>query len=123
VKPNLIRTGAFNVSEEVTAPQDLGTTTGHVVAWRFNNAPVAGPQDALDTFVDGVKGTTTLHASNDPVNVSTFFVGGTSALPSDLFNGNISELVVVGRSLSDPEVRSYGAYAVMQWPGLPAQQP
>lgn len=114
-RPDLLRIDAWNNNEEVTSTQDLGTTTPHVVAWRITPGSMT---DSYDVFVDGVK-TSQTHAALGNVNVDTFVVGVTSPLPTDFFNGDLSELVVVNRSLTDTEVAAYRTYAKQTWSGLP----
>lgn len=114
-RPDLLRIDSNNVHEEVTSTQDLGTTTPHVVAWRLTPGQT---QDSYDVFVDGNK-TSQASAAVGNVNVSTFLVGSTSPLPTDFLRGDLAELVVVGRSLTDSEIAAYRAYAQTTWGGLP----
>jgi len=51
---------------------------------------------------------------------NTFLVGATSYLPTGLFRGDISELVIVPSSISDADLASFREYARRTWAGLPA---
>jgi len=54
-----------------------------------------------------------------PLGTTTFVLGGSSALPTEMFRGDISEIVIVGRALSEPEVTAFETYARQTWTGLP----
>jgi cysteine-rich repeat protein len=91
--------------------QDLGTGR-HVVAWRFSPEELRVTVDATTTRLplDSIGAITT----------GTFLLGSSSLFGTHLFQGDISELVVVPRGLSDFEVEQFRDYARQVWGGLPA---
>jgi hypothetical protein len=91
-------------------------TGQHVIAWRY-----APDSQTLKVTVDG---TTTSSSSMAPIGAlpqMPFIIGASSPLPSDLFIGNLSELVVVGSSILDADVENFTEYARNKWDGLPTQ--
>jgi hypothetical protein len=102
-------TGTGFRSHATTA--DIGTGR-HVVAWRFSP----------HTMKITVDGTTYESAEQEPlgaISVDMFLMGARTNLPTWLYQGDISELVVVGSSLSDTDVANFRAYAKLNWEGLP----
>ena len=93
--------------------QDLGTGR-HVVAWRY--AP--GPQTATLT-VDGAHSVSSPQPPLGIISAMPLLVGAASPLPTGFFNGDISELVFVGRDITDAELEDFTEYARATWSGLP----
>jgi RHS repeat-associated protein len=105
---NLYRHDDFAVVQESTGTTNVGTAR-HVVAWRY-----AGGGFTKLT-VDGV--TQTMQPS--PVSSITpddwLVMGAASGYPTGLFSGDISELAVIPRSISDAELRAFNTYANTEW--------
>jgi hypothetical protein len=110
----MTRVNAANDGQTFAGTQDLGTGR-HVVAWRY----VAADR-SLRLSVDGVTVGSSTQGNIAPLGPMTFILGAKSTLATGLFQGDISELMIVGRSLSDGEIVSYTNYARTTWSGLPA---
>jgi RHS repeat-associated protein len=124
ILPDVGRLYGLSDLQTYTGPHDLGyrrttdpaTTAEHVIVWRY--------VPASQTITLTVDGTTTTSASIPPINAlsgTPFYVGAATSLPTKLFSGNISELVVVGGNVGDTDVQNLSAYAQAQWHGLPTQ--
>ena len=90
-----------------TTPVD--SLQAHVVAYRFK----AG---SLSITVDATKEPEgTVHQALSTVMNTEFLVGREDTLFARDYAGRLSELIVVGRELTDSEVASYRAYAHLTW--------
>jgi hypothetical protein len=111
--PELTRTHALADSQFFAGPHDLGTEP-HVVVWRYGSST-----QTIDVTVDGVTSSSAALAPIEHLPAMPLIVGAKSLLPTGGFVGDLSELVVVGRTLSDSEVQDFTAYARSTWPHLP----
>jgi hypothetical protein len=107
--PSVIREGESGNSQSLTDPVALGTTP-HAVVWRY--AP-----DSLTVTVDGKSISPSAFPAIDPIAAPVFLVGMHSYLPTGLFNGDLVDLAIVPRSISDAEVASYDQYVAVEWGG------
>jgi hypothetical protein len=98
-----------------TACNQLSGSGLHVVAWRFSPST----QTATLT-VDGAHSVSAPQPPVGNVTAMPFIVGALSPLPTGFFQGDISELVIVGDEVSDEDVQYFTAYARNTWSGLPA---
>jgi hypothetical protein len=101
--------------DHILATQDsVGTTDvgsgRHVVAWRYQNG-------VTKLTVNGVTQTQT-QSPIGPIPPDWFLMGVASGYPTDLFRGDISELAVIPRSISDTELAMFNDYAQAEWGGL-----
>jgi RHS repeat-associated protein len=93
--------------------QDLGTG-GHVVAWRFSPST-----HSVSLTVDGAHAVSTPQPPIGNITPMPLIVGALSPLPTGFFQGDISELVIVGTAISDEQVQNFTEYARNTWSGLP----
>ena len=99
----------------ITQTQSTTSAIGndrHFVAWRFS-------PEVLKVTVDGTTSSSPTLASLDTVLLDTFLIGARTDLPTWLFQGDISELVVIPSTLSDSEVEQFRTNAKNYWGGLP----
>jgi len=92
--------------------QDLGDQR-HVLAWRYT--------PATQTLSQAVDGTITSSSSQPPIFAlpsMPFIIGAQSLLPTGLFHGDLSELVVVPASISDEDILNFTDYARARWDGI-----
>ena len=113
---NLARDDDNWVQQSFTTSADIGTDA-HVVAWRFaagDNAP-----GTMKITVDGTlySETQTTTLANLPLDM--LIVGARTNLPTWLFQGDISELVLFDSAISDNDVTNFRCYARQKWGGLP----
>jgi RHS repeat-associated protein len=82
----------------------------HVVAWRYSNG-------VAKLTIDGVTRTQAQSAIGNFVT-DWFLMGVASGYPTGIFNGDISELAIIPRSISDTAVARFNDYAQAEWGGL-----
>jgi RHS repeat-associated protein len=85
----------------------------HVVAWRYT------PEVAKLT-VDDATTVVTHPSSLANLTLTEMVIGATSGSGNGLFNGDISEIAIIPRSLTDAEITSFRSYAQAEWGGLTA---
>lgn len=102
-----------NNTQMHSGDRDLGIDVPHVVAWRYS--PSAR---TVTLTVDGAHSTSSLQPTLGNLTQMPLIVGATSLLPTGMFRGDISELVIVGDAISDEEVQNFTEYAQNTW-GLP----
>jgi RHS repeat-associated protein len=98
-----------NVAQDFAADVDPASER-HAVVWRYGDG-------VTKVTVDGFTRT----QSQSPIGLISgdqLVVGATSPQPTDLFSGDISELAVIPRSISDNEVARFNDYAQGEWHGL-----
>jgi hypothetical protein len=113
--PDLTRTFGLASGQMYTAPHDLGTAP-HVIAWRYLSST-----ETIEVTVDGTTSASTSLGPIGELPAMPFIIGAKSLLPTGTFTGDLSELVVVGRAISEAEVRDFTDYARLTWPLLPAR--
>jgi hypothetical protein len=109
---DLLRRDATLMTQDFAATGDIGTTTGHVIAWRFS------PETAKLT-VDGTTTTVGPLPSLGSISISTFLVGVRDIYGSEFFRGDLAELAIVPGSVSDAAIANFRSYAQQKWHGLP----
>ncbi len=114
--PDLGRTFSLSYTAAYSGVHDLGTGP-HVVAWRYLPA-----SQTIKLTVDGATSppSNTL-APIGPLPQLPLLIGAGSLLPTRLYHGDISELVIVASSLDDNDIQNFTDYARLQWNGLPTQ--
>jgi hypothetical protein len=111
---DLMRRDGFSQGQPFSVAQDLGVDVAHSVAWRYSPN-----EHLLKLTIDGVTTTSEAFAPISALSDSMpFIIGAKTLLPTSLFKGKISELVVVGGSIFDDQVDNFTAYASGKWPGL-----
>jgi hypothetical protein len=113
VVPDLTRTYSLGTSQMFTGPHDLGNDR-HVVAWRY-----LPDTQMMELTVDGVPSGSARLPAIPALAPMDFIIGAKSLLPTGLFQGDISELVITDSRATDV-VQNYTEYARMHW-ALPAQ--
>jgi RHS repeat-associated protein len=116
--PELIRTYGSSDTQMYNGPHDLGSGANqrHVIAWRYS------PSDhVMKVTLDGTTTSSSAMPAIGPLTSMPFIVGAKSLLPTGMFQGDISELVITNTVLSDAEVQNFTEYARIQWGDLPAQ--
>jgi hypothetical protein len=98
-------------TQSKTGTEDLGTDR-HVVAWRYS-------PEVLKVTIDDETFTSSTQSSLGTISPTVFLVGARSDLPTQLFSGDISELVVIPSEISDADVANFREYAQAAWGGLP----
>lgn len=88
---------------------DIGTAA-HVVAWRQDPST-----RVITQVIDGVSTSSASMPAIGPLPAMPLLVGARSLLPTGLFQGDISELRIVGRALTDQEIQDYTEYSRSQW--------
>jgi hypothetical protein len=106
---NLRRLDHILATQDPVGSIDVGAGR-HVVAWRYQNG-------VTKLTVDGLTQTQT-GSPIGPIPADWFLMGVASGHPTDLFRGDISELAVIPRSISDTELASFNNYAQAEWGGL-----
>jgi hypothetical protein len=106
---DLFRQDGFLASQEGIGNIDTGPAP-HVVAWRYENG-------TAKLTVDGAT-QTQQHAPIGAIPPDWFLMGAASGYPTGLFSGDISELAVIPRSISDAELARFNDYALAEWGGL-----
>jgi hypothetical protein len=107
---NLFRRDDFNTQEYV-GNISLANAP-HVVAWRYENGTAR-------LTVDGATQAQT-NATIGAFPPDWFLMGLGSGFDSNTFVGDISELAVIPRSISDAEVARFTEYAITEWGGFPS---
>jgi RHS repeat-associated protein len=102
---NLFRHDDSAVVREYSGSIELGSTN-HVVAWRYQNG-------TAKLTVDGTTQTQT-QSPLGPIPPDWILMGASNGYGSD-FNGDLSELAVIPRSISDSELARFNAYANTEW--------
>jgi hypothetical protein len=110
---NLARDDDAWGTQSLSSSADAGTGR-HVVAWRF----IPGTTDVMKITVDQTTYTNDSLTSLGQLSVDKLLVGSRSDY-TWLFNGDISELVVVPSTVSDSDVANFRNYAQCEWGGLP----
>ena len=95
-----------------TNPTSILPGTSHIVVWRFS-------ANSFQLTVDGTTQTSGTQAPFGPLTFDTFILGAKTTLPTGLFQGSVSELVVVPAAVSDTDVAAFHAYAELAWGPLP----
>ena len=106
---DLYREDQFLASQESVGTTDLGNAL-HAVAWRYDYGVVK-------LTVDGV----TQVQQQPPIGLAAsdvFLMGVANGFGTGAFSGDISELAVIPRSISDTEVARFNAYAKLEWDGF-----
>lgn len=109
---DLTRNHEFVWTQPFQSPHDIGTTR-HVVAW--------GVDPASQTIRLSVDGTTSASTGLQPIEglpAMPLYVGAASGLPTGLFSGDLSELIVVRGSMSDHDIQNYTEWASTNWGGI-----
>jgi hypothetical protein len=106
-RPNLGR-DSDPAKQDFSAPHNLGSTAPHVVAWRFT-------PNTMRITVDGTTYSSGSLNATGPLTFEYLLVGARSDLPTGMFRGDISELVLVPAYLSDGELVSFRTYAQLKW--------
>jgi RHS repeat-associated protein len=117
--PELMRTHSLSSAQMYTGPHDLGSGTNrrHVVAWRYSPS-----NHSMKVTLDGTTTSSSSMPAIGPLTSMPFIVGAKSLLPTGLFQGDISELVITNTTLTDAEVQNFTEYARINWGSdLPAQ--
>ena len=109
---DLFRYDSNGVTQEFAGTTDVAADI-HAAVWRY------APEGSKLTL-DGSTQTTSGGVSLAPLGFNSFLVGASTFLPTDLFTGDISELAVVPRSITDTEVNTFERYAHDEW-GVPLQ--
>lgn len=115
--PDLTRTYGLAYGQMFTGPHDVGAGW-HVVAWRYTSST-----QKMQITVDGATSTSNELAPISDLPSMPFVIGAKSLLPTGVYTGDISELVVVGHAVLDSDVQNYTDYARAAWSGqnIPAQ--
>jgi hypothetical protein len=112
--PDLNRTWSLGTTQAFAGPHDLGTDN-HAIAWRYYPAT-----QTMEVTVDGMVTPPSAHLPAIPsLSPMDFIIGAKSMLPTGLFKGDISELVITDSVAADL-VQNFTAYARLHW-NLPAQ--
>jgi hypothetical protein len=96
--------------QQYVGGQDLGTAVPHVVAWRYQ--PATG---VMTQVIDGISTSSAPIPAIGPLPAMPFVVGAKSLLPTGLFQGDLSELLVLSHALADTDIQSYTDYARSKW--------
>lgn len=111
---DLTRTHSLADGQMYTSPRDLGDAP-HVVVWRYDSS-----SERIALTVDGTTTQSNALAPIDGLPRMPLVIGARSLLPTGVFVGDISELVLVDHALSDADVAGFTEYARRSWPNLPA---
>lgn len=114
-----VRKYSLGMAQEFETQHDLGTGPSappHVVAWRYSPSG-----QTFTLVVDGTPTTSRALQPILPLSAMPFIIGAGSLLPTYLFKGNISELVVVPHDVPDADIENFTEYARIQWLNLPTQ--
>jgi len=107
--PDLLRTDESGRSQELPDAVTLGTAP-HALIWRYT-------PNTMTVTVDGHSVPSSGLGNIGAINPDTFLVGMSSYLPTGLFNGDVAEVSVVPRSISDAEVAAFDNYVAIEWGG------
>jgi hypothetical protein len=110
--PQLTRLDGIAAGQLYTGSVDIGTGR-HVVAWRYS-----ADAEVLKLTVDGFTTESPYLSPIADVAAMPFIMGAKSLLPTGLFTGDISELMIIPASLSDLEVADFTVKAQNTWGGL-----
>ena len=105
------RNDDINGQQVLTTPPSSVGTERHVVVWRYSAGDLRIMVDGTPTFSS--------QTPIRPLTLETFLIGANSYWPTDMFRGQIAELVVVPSSLSDLDIGKFRTYAQQKWQGLP----
>jgi RHS repeat-associated protein len=97
------------------SPHDLGTSA-HAIAWQYLAA-----SQTMKLTVDGAAMTSSGMPALDPMPSMPLLIGAGTTLPTQLFQGDIAELVVVNTLVQDSDIANFMDYARSKWDGIPAQ--
>ncbi len=95
-----------------TSPTSILPGTSHIVVWRFS-------PDTFTLTVDGTTQSSVAQAPVGPLSFDTLVMGAKTTLPTGLFQGSVSELVVVPAFVSDTDVTAFHDYAELAWGPVP----
>jgi hypothetical protein len=79
-----------------------------VVVWRYS-------PDVLEVDVDATNFASFPFNSAAPITLDMLIVGASTDLPTQLFKGDLSELVVVPSRITDAQVDQFRTYAHENW--------
>jgi len=83
----------------------------HVVAWRFS-------PNTFTLTVDGISQTSQPQAPVVPLSFDTLVLGAKTTLPTGLFAGKVTEVVVAPSVVADADVAHFEEYAHTRWGGF-----
>jgi hypothetical protein len=107
---DLYRLDSFLNTQEYLGNIDLGTTR-HAVAWRYQDG-------VIKLTVDGFTQAEQRPPIGGIYSDVWFLMGVASGFPTGPFRGDISELAVIPRSITDHEVARFNEYALAEWQGF-----
>jgi len=118
--PDLTRNHEFVWTQPFSGPHDLGTGP-HAIAWRYV-PPTETETETIKLTVDGTTSESRAFPSVLDLPSMPLYIGARSGLPTGIFTGDLSELVIVGSSISEENVQSFMEYARQEWQGgLPTE--
>ena len=113
--PDFTRNHELVWTQPYAGPHDLGSLR-HVIVWRYVPAT-----QTIRITVDGTTTSSSPLPAIAPLPAMPLYIGASSGLPTGVFQGELSELVIVPGAASDDDVQNFTEYAQITWAPLPAQ--